>query len=94
MAVFFLLIGLELERELYVGELSDIKIASLPLIGAVGGMLFAAAAILAVNWNSENVAGFGVPMATDIAFALGALSLLGSRVSFTLRVLLTASFTR
>jgi NhaA family Na+:H+ antiporter len=90
MAIFFLLIGLELERELYIGELSEIKTAMLPLIAAVGGMLFPAVVYLTVNWNSDNIEGFGVPMATDIAFALGALSLLGNRVSYTLRILLTA----
>src|SRR5262245_20702673 len=70
MAVFFLLIGLELERELYVGELSNPRKALLPLVAAAGGMLAPAAIHLAFNAGSATRAGFGIPMATDIAFAL------------------------
>jgi NhaA family Na+:H+ antiporter len=76
MTVFFVLIGLELEREIYVGELSSLKNASLPLFGALGGMLCPAVIYLALNWNNGYGSGFGIPMATDIAFAIGAISLL------------------
>src|SRR3989337_723827 len=68
MAIFFLLIGLELEREIYVGELSDFKTALLPLMAAIGGMFFPAAIYLAFNWADGDLRGFGIPMATDIAF--------------------------
>lgn len=90
MAIFFLLIGLEIERELYIGELASIKNALLPVIAAVGGMLTPALFYLLLTFNSEARSGFGIPMATDIAFALGALSLLGSRVPGSLKVFLTA----
>lgn len=90
MALFFLLIGLELERELYIGELSDRKQAMLPLFAALGGMLVPAGLYLAFNAGLPAAAGAGIPMATDIAFALGVLSLLGNRVPVSLKVLLTA----
>lgn len=90
MAVFFLLIGLELEREIYDGELSDIKNALLPVSGALGGMIVPAALYLIFNYGTETQSGAGIPMATDIAFALGILSLLGSRVPVSLKVFLTA----
>ncbi len=90
MAVFFLLIGLELEREIYDGELSDIKNALLPVSGALGGMIVPAALYLIFNYRTETQSGAGIPMATDIAFALGILSLLGSRVPVSLKVFLTA----
>ena len=90
MAIFFLLIGLELEREIYKGELSNIKNALLPISAAVGGMLFPAAIFLFFNWGTETQAGAGIPMATDIAFALGILSLLGNKVPTSLKVFLTA----
>lgn len=90
MAVFFLLIGLEIERELYVGELSDLKNASLPIIAAVGGMVTPALLHFLVNRGTETQAGIGIPMATDIAFALGVLALLGSKVPAPLKVFLTA----
>jgi NhaA family Na+:H+ antiporter len=90
MAVFFLLIGLELERELYVGELSNIRNALLPLFAAAGGILVPAGIHYALNVGTPTQAGNGIPMATDIAFALGALSLLGSRVPATLKVFLAA----
>lgn len=90
MALFFLLIGLELEREIYIGELSDLKNASLPIFAAMGGMLLPAGIHLLLNAGTETQAGFGIPMATDIAFALGILSLLGSRVPASLKVFLTA----
>lgn len=90
MAIFFLLIGLELEREVYVGELSDIKKSALPLIGALGGMLIPAAIHFALNASTPYQGGAGIPMATDIAFALAILSLLGNRVPPVLKVFLTA----
>lgn len=90
MTVFFLMIGLELEREIYAGELSGIRNATLPVISALGGMLIPAGLYLAINYNTPSQAGAGIPMATDIAFAIGILSLLGSRVPAALKVFLTA----
>jgi NhaA family Na+:H+ antiporter len=90
MAIFFLLIGLELEREIYSGELSTLRNALLPAFAAVGGMLAPALIHFALNGGSAAQAGFGIPMATDIAFALGALALLGSRVPSALKVFIVA----
>ncbi|PWA06099.1 Na+/H+ antiporter NhaA [Flavobacterium psychrotolerans] len=90
MAIFFLLIGLELEREVYLGELSSIKNAALPVIAAFGGMLIPAGIFLWLNFGTATQSGAGIPMATDIAFAIGILSLLGSRVPTSLKVFLTA----
>ena len=90
MTIFFLLIGLELEREIYHGELSDIKTASLPLVGAIGGMLVPAGLYLLFNFGRDTQPGAGIPMATDIAFAIGILSLLGNRVPISLKIFLTA----
>lgn len=90
MAIFFLLIGLELEREIYKGELSNIKDALLPIFAAVGGMAVPAILFLAFNYGTPTQSGAGIPMATDIAFALGILSLLGNRVPLSLKVFLTA----
>lgn len=90
MTIFFLLIGLELEREIYKGELSNIKNASLPIIAALGGMLIPAGLFLAINWGTVYQAGAGIPMATDIAFAIGILALLGNRVPTSLKIFLTA----
>lgn len=90
MAIFFLLIGLEIERELYGGELSNWKNASLPLLAAGGGMAFPALFHFILNRGTEFQNGMGIPMATDIAFALGALALLGSRVPASLKVFLAA----
>jgi Na+:H+ antiporter, NhaA family len=90
MAIFFLLIGLELEREIYTGELSNLKKASLPLFGALGGMLIPAAIFLYFNYNTPTQSGAGIPMATDIAFALGILSLLGNKIPLSLKIFLTA----
>lgn len=90
MTIFFLLIGLELEREVYQGELSSIKKAMLPAISALGGMAVPALIYFFINNKTGILSGIGVPMATDIAFALAALSLLGKRVPFSLKVFLTA----
>ena len=90
MAVFFLLIGLELERELYSGELSDLRNALLPIAGALGGICFPALIHFSLNAGTATQAGIAIPMATDIAFALGILALLGSRVPASLKVFLAA----
>ncbi|MDN3677577.1 Na+/H+ antiporter NhaA [Flavobacterium paronense] len=90
MTFFFLLIGLELEREIYEGELSNIKNALLPISGAIGGMLLPAGLFLLLNFGAKTQSGAGIPMATDIAFALGILSLLGNKVHTSLKVFLTA----
>jgi NhaA family Na+:H+ antiporter len=90
MTFFFLLIGLELEREIYAGELSSLKKASLPAFSALGGVIIPALIFFALNMNSGFVRGVGIPMATDIAFAIGILSLLGDRVPFSLKIFLTA----
>ena len=90
MVIFFLLIGLEVEREIYAGELSDLRNATLPIFAAVGGMLTPALFHFLLNRGTETQSGFGVPMATDIAFALGVLALLGSRIPTALKVFLTA----
>ncbi len=90
MTIFFLLIGLELEREVYIGELSSLKKASLPLIGALGGMVVPALIYLYFNFGTSTQSGAGIPMATDIAFAIGILSLLGNRVPISLKIFLTA----
>ncbi|HJS01384.1 MAG TPA: Na+/H+ antiporter NhaA [Flavobacterium sp.] len=90
MTIFFLLIGLELEREVYLGELSNVKEALLPIFAALGGMLVPAGLYLLLNYGTVAHSGAGIPMATDIAFALGVLSLLGNRVPLSLKVFLTA----
>ncbi len=90
MTIFFLLIGLELEREIYAGELSNLKNAILPIAAAIGGMLIPAGLYLSLNHGSITQSGAGIPMATDIAFAIGILSLLGNRVPTSLKVFLTA----
>jgi Na+:H+ antiporter, NhaA family len=90
MTIFFLLVGLEIERELYKGELTSFKNAILPIGAAVGGMLVPAGIYLLINWNSGSASGFGIPMATDIAFALGMMALAGNRVPFSLKIFLTA----
>jgi Na+:H+ antiporter, NhaA family len=90
MAIFFLLIGLELEREIYVGELSNLDQSLLPILAAAGGMIFPAGIHLAFTYGTAYSDGAGIPMATDIAFALGVLALLGNRVPPALKVFLTA----
>ena len=90
MVIFFLLVGLEIERELYVGELSDIKSAMLPVCAAAGGMLIPALLHFSLNTGTDTQSGIGIPMATDIAFALGVLSLLGNKIPVSLKIFLTA----
>jgi len=90
MAVFFLMVGLEIERELYIGELSSPRQATLPIVAALGGMLVPAAIHFLLNQGLPTASGFGIPMATDIAFALGILSLAGKSVPLALKIFLTA----
>ena len=90
MAVFFFVVGLEIRRELHAGELSDLKRATLPLAAALGGMLLPAGIYAVLNYGRAGIHGWGVPMATDIAFAVGVLALLGPRVPPALRILLLA----
>lgn len=90
MAVFFLLVGLEIKREVLVGELRSPKKAALPIAAALGGMIVPASIYAIVNMGESSMSGWGVPMATDIAFALGVLALLGSRVPISVRIFLTS----
>ncbi|MBF6594891.1 MAG: Na+/H+ antiporter NhaA [Thermaceae bacterium] len=90
MSFFFLLVGLEIKREVVLGELSDLRRALLTLLAAIGGMIAPAVVYLLLNAGGPGTSGWGVPMATDIAFSLGVLSLLGNRVPFGLKVFLTA----
>lgn len=90
MTVFFLLVGLEIERELYIGELSSLKNASLPIMAAIGGMLVPALIHFVFNHGKPEQVGIGIPMATDIAFSLGVLSLIGKRIPMSLKIFLTA----
>jgi len=91
MAIFFFFVTLEIKREFIQGELANIKKALLPIIGAVGGMVVPALVYIAINFgNTETLNGWAIPSATDIAFSLGILSLLGSRVPISLKIFLTA----
>ncbi len=91
MAIFFFLVSLEIKREFVKGELSNPKQAMLPIVGAVGGMLIPALFYIFINWgDSTRINGWAIPSATDIAFSLGVLSLLGKRVPISLKVFLTA----
>lgn len=91
MAIFFLLVGLELKRELLEGELSDLKNITLPAVGALGGMIVPAGIYVFLNHDDpQAISGWAIPAATDIAFALGILSLLGSRVPASLKIFLTS----
>jgi NhaA family Na+:H+ antiporter len=90
MAIFFFVIGLEIKREVLVGELSNIKVAILPILAAIGGMIFPALIYYAINTGTQSASGWGIPMATDIAFAISALVLLGKRVPTALVTFLVA----
>lgn len=90
MAIFFFLVGMEIKREVMAGELSSLKQASLPIFGAMGGMLLPALIFLYFNQGSVAQNGWGIPMATDIAFSIGVITLLGKRVPLQLKVFLTA----
>ncbi|XOB63059.1 Na+/H+ antiporter NhaA [Campylobacterota bacterium DY0563] len=88
MALFFLMVGLEIKREMLIGELSTVSKAAFPIVAAIGGMLIPA--LIYVGFNTDNPYGFGIPMATDIAFALGILMLMGTRVNPALKLFLVA----
>jgi len=90
MAIFFFLIGLEIKREFLIGELNSIKKVSFPILGALGGMIIPVALFLLFNKSPETVKGWGIPMATDIAFSLAILKLLGNKVPLSLKLFLTA----
>jgi len=90
MAIFFFLIGLELKREILIGELSNVKKAILPIFAAIGGMLVPAGIFAALNYGTDTINGFGIPMATDIAFAVAVITMLGNRVPMSLKIFLTA----
>jgi NhaA family Na+:H+ antiporter len=90
MAIFFFVVGLEIKRELVVGELSSFKQASMPFAAAIGGMIIPALIYITINTDIASEGGWGIPMATDIAFSLGVLSLLGKRVPISLKVFLVA----
>src|SRR5690349_8154656 len=90
MTVFFLVAGLEIKRELVGGELSSWRKAALPIAGALGGMIVPALIYSVINYRKEGSDGWGIPMATDIAFAIGVLTVLGKRVPHSLKVFLTA----
>ena len=90
MAIFFLVVGLEIKRETLIGELSSPRKAALPIVAALGGMIVPALTYLVFNRTNPEAAGWGIPMATDVAFALGVLALLGERVPTSLKVLLAA----
>ncbi len=90
MAIFFFLVGLEIKKEIVIGELNTLKKASLPIAAALGGMIVPALIYVAFNPKAPELNGWGIPMATDIAFALGVLSLFGKRIPVALKILLLA----
>ena len=90
MAIFFFLVGLEIKRSIILGELSSIKKAAFPVLAAIGGMIVPAGIFILLNAGSDSFIGWGIPVATDIAFALGVLAVLGKRVPISLKIFLTA----
>ncbi|WP_282071051.1 Na+/H+ antiporter NhaA [Polaribacter atrinae] len=90
MAIFFFLIGLEIKREILIGELNTVKKLAFPLFGAVGGALIPVGLFMLLNQNPETFKGWGIPMATDIAFSLAVLNTLGKRIPLSLKIFLTA----
>jgi NhaA family Na+:H+ antiporter len=90
MCLFFLLVGLEIRKELYFGELNSLKKASLPALAAIGGVIFPALIFVALNWGGENIKAWAIPCATDIAFSLAVLSILGSRANKSMKTFLSA----
>jgi NhaA family Na+:H+ antiporter len=90
MALFFLVVGLDIKREVFVGELSSFRSAALPVVVASGGAVVPAFIYAVINSGAEGAAGWGIPMAMDIAFALGVLALLGERAPIGLKVFLGA----
>ena len=90
MAIFFLLVGLEIKREIIEGELSSVKSASLPIVAAIGGMLVPALIFYAFNYGTAYEKGWAIPMATDIAFSLAIISMLGRKVPLSLKIFLAA----
>ncbi|NIJ54512.1 Na+/H+ antiporter NhaA [Dyadobacter arcticus] len=90
MAIFFLLVGLEIKREMVEGELSSFKKASLPILAAIGGVMIPATIYFAINTGTETAGGWGIPMATDIAFAIAVISMLGKRAPSSLKIFLSA----
>ena len=90
MAIFFFVVGLEIKRSLVLGELASVRSAALPIFAAIGGIIVPAALYISLNGSGEASRGWGIPMATDIAFSLGVLALLGSRAPLSLKVFLTA----
>ena len=90
MTIFFFVVGLEIKREVMVGELKSFKQAAMPIMAALGGMLVPALIYVIFNAGKEGIDGWGIPMATDIAFALGILALVGKRAPLSLKIFLTA----
>ena len=91
MAIFFFVVGLEIKRSVFLGELASLRSAALPVIAAIGGMVVPAACYILFNWSSdEALRGWAIPMSTDIAFSMGVLALLGTRIPLSLKVFLTA----
>lgn len=90
MVIFFFVVGLEIKREIIAGELSSMQKASLPIAGAVGGMVLPALFYLILNFNKEGMSGWGIPMATDIAFVVGVMALFGSKFPFPLKIFVLA----